>query len=157
ELARRRRRNLSAVPWRAAAWSVPVITVPLIVFTTGVFAADAAKTKSWTLTHQNLQTLGGRLDCGLADDTLVPVPSSMQRLPAGGTPTPAAWLPPTPVPGLKPFALTPTSHSAWFRLVPGRRLGFFLTGTPNSADTLALEWGRRQEARIERLGAATVA
>ena len=165
EVTRRRRRNLAAVPWRTAAWSVPVIAVPLILFTAGVFAADAAKTDSWTLTRQNLQTLGGRLDCGLADGALVPVRASMQGLrPVATTSAPAAaWLPPTPVPGLRPFALAPTGsgalpdHSQWFRLVPGRRMGFFLTGTPNSADTLALEWGRMRKTRVERLGAAGVA
>ena len=166
ELRRSRGRRVPETPWRAAAWTVSLVTVPLIAFTTAVLVADAAKTKSWTLTRQNVDTLRGNLGCGLADDALVPSRSSVRALPVVGSASLAsapAWLPPAPVRGLPRFALGPPSggsagaHSPWFELPQGRRVGFFLSDIPSPGQSLELEWGRRQRATIEPVGAVAVA
>src|SRR5204862_3817458 len=131
-----------------AAWIVPAVTVPLLGFTVGVFAADAAKTSSWTLARQNVDSLRGKLDCGLADDSLVPVRSSMRPLPSEGRiPSTASWLPPSPVDALPTFALAPQSaahaaRSPWFAAPKGRRAGFFLTGIGGPSEAIGLEWRR---------------
>jgi cell wall arabinan synthesis protein len=142
--ARRRSRRLEDVPWRAAAWIVPAVTVPLLAFTVGVFAADAAKTSSWTLARQNVDSLRGNLDCGLADDSLVPVRSSMRPVASEGSlPSAAPSLPPAPVDGLPTFALAPqaTARSPWFA-APKERAGFFLTGIASPSEEVELEWRR---------------
>jgi hypothetical protein len=161
-LARQGARRLDGVPWRAAAWAVPVVSIPLIAFTIAVFVADAAKTSSWTLTRQNFDTLRGDLRCGLANDSLVPVLSSMSALPPlGPIGKPPPWLPTSPVAGLPRFALTPQgrsrpARSPWFRLIPGRRIGFFLTGIPDSSETIELEWGLAGGAKATVLQAGQV-
>lgn len=154
--ALRRRSRLRAAPWLAAAWAIPVVVVPVVAFTIGVLAADAAKTPSWTLAKQNLQSLKGDLRCGLADDALVPVRASMRALsPVGSAQFSAArWLPPTPVAGLPRFALgPPPASSPWFRLPQAKHIGFFLAGIPGSADGLELEWGRTRNGKVEQLAA----
>jgi len=160
-VARSRRGRLTEAPWRAAIWSVPILAVPLIAFTAGVLVADAVKTKSWTLTRQNAQTLRGDLRCGLADDALVPLRSSMRALPVITQParsSAASWLPPAPIAGLTRFQIgpppTPTTaaRSSWFHLTPAQRFGFFLTGTPGTSDILELEWGRSGSAAVKPLG-----
>jgi hypothetical protein len=166
ELARRRRsRRLADVPWRVAVWTVPLVALPLIAFTIGILAGDAFETSSWTLTRQNLQTLGGRLRCGLADDALVPSLRSMRSLqrlgPSGVAPSPD-WLPPSPVPGVDAFALEPQAaeqptRSPWFELRPGERIGFFLTGVAAPAESTWLEWGRRDGARVRAIRSDQVA
>jgi len=157
-VARSGTRNLKDAPWRTSIWSVPLLAVPLIAFTVGVLVADGLKTKSWTLSRQNVQTLGGDLRCGLADNALVPIRRSMRALPVIAQPARsvgATWLPPAPVAGLLRFAIgpppTPTSaaRSSWFRLAASRQIGFFLTGTPGTSDILELEWGRGGSARVE--------
>ncbi len=70
-LARGGRSWLRQAPWRAAAWSAPVLGIPAIAFTVGVLAWDSARTGSWTLTRQNIEVLQGRPDCGLGGDTRV--------------------------------------------------------------------------------------
>jgi hypothetical protein len=155
----RRRSRLQAAPWRAAVWTVPLVAAPLVAFTVGVLIADAAKTHSWTLARQNVQSLKGDLRCGLADDALVPVRASMRALSPLGTAqfAAASWLPPAPVEGLPRFALgPPPASSPWFRLPQGKRVGFFLAGIPSSADRLELEWGRALNGKVEQLAAAGV-
>jgi len=155
----RRRSRLHDAPWRAAVWTVPVVAVPLIAFTVGVLIADAAKTHSWTLARQNVQSLKGDLRCGLADDALVPMRASMRALSPLGTAqfVAASWLPPAPVEGLPRLTLgPPPASSPWFRLPHGKRVGFFLAGIPGSADSLELEWGRAQNGKVEQLAAAGV-
>jgi hypothetical protein len=157
--------RLRDAAWRASIWSVPLLAVPLIAFTAGVLVADAIKTNSWTLTRQNMQTLRGNLRCGLADDALVPLRSSMRALAAVTQPShsvAASWLPPAPIVGLVRFQIgpppTPTSaaRSSWFRLTPGQKIGFFLTGTPGTSDLLELEWGSGGSGGIQPLGAERV-
>ncbi len=158
-LARDRRDRLRDVPWRVASWTAPALAVPVIAFTAGVLVVDTAKTESWTLARQNIDTLTGNLRCGLADDALVPFMSSMRPLSAlgngGGEPAPA-WVPPPPVPGLPRFALGPigaeSASSPWFDLSGGQPFGVFVSGPPELGDWLALEWGRRIPGRIESLG-----
>jgi arabinosyltransferase C len=157
--ALRRRSRLHDAPWRAAAWTVPVVAAPLVAFIVGVLIADAAKTHSWTLARQNVQSLKGDLRCGLADDALVPVRASMRALSPLNTAqfAAASWLPPAPVEGLPRFALgPPPASSPWFRLPHGKRVGFFLAGIPGSADSLELEWGRAHNGKVEQLAAAGV-
>jgi hypothetical protein len=150
-VARSGRGRLKDAPWRTAIWSVPLLAVPLIAFTVGVLVADGLKTRSWTLSRQNIETLRGDLRCGLADDSVVPLRHSMRALQAtiqSTSSVAASWLPPAPVTGLLRFPIgpppTPTSaaRSPWFRLSAARKIGFFLTGTPGTSDTLELEWGR---------------
>jgi Mycobacterial cell wall arabinan synthesis protein len=160
ELRRRQGRRMDDVPWRAASLTAPVLAVPLIAFTAAVLVADSAKTHSWTLARQNIDTLTGGLRCGLADDAVVPVRASMRALvPVGSAQLPPAapWLPRTPAEGLARLALgAPPARSPWFRLPHGQRMGFFLTGIPGSSDSLELEWGRMQRGRVERMGSAGV-
>jgi hypothetical protein len=157
--ALRRRSRLQAAPWSAAAWTVPVVVLPLVAFTVGVLIADAAKTHSWTLARQNVQSLKGDLRCGLADDALVPARASMRSLSPLRTAqfVAASWLPPAPVEGLPRYALgPPPASSPWFRLPSGKRVGFFLAGAPGSADSLELEWGRARNGNVEQLATAGV-
>lgn len=120
-------RRLDVGAWRAAAWTVPALAVPLILFTFGVLVADAKKTSSWTLTRQNLDSLRGNLRCGLADDTLVPSLPSMSTYVSD--PTRYELVGPAP------------AHSRWFRLQGGKRVGFFATGD-TGGDSLRVEWGK---------------
>jgi hypothetical protein len=153
------RHRLYETPWLAAIWSVPLLAVPLIAFTVGVLVVDGVKTKSWTLTRQNVQTLRGDLQCGLADDALVPLRGSMRSVPAiPGLARPLArtWLPPAPISDLIRFQLGPgtgtsAARSSWFRLPAAHRIGFFLTGAPGPSDILELEWGRERSGGIEPL------
>jgi hypothetical protein len=157
--ALRRRSRLPDAPWRAAAWTVPVVALPVVAFTVSVLIADAAKTHSWTLARQNVQSLKGDLRCGLADDALVPARASMRALSPLRTAqfVAASWLAPAPVTGLPRFALgPPPASSPWFRLPPGKRIGFFLVGIPGAADSLQLEWGRAQNGNVESLATAGV-
>jgi hypothetical protein len=159
-VARHRARRLSAVPWRAALWSVPLVAASIVGFTVAVLVDDSARTSSWTLARQNLDTLAGNLRCGLADDAVVPVRASMRALQAGGAATrgrPPAWLPPTPVAGVQPLTLASGAASSWFPLPARGRIGFFLAGVPVGEDHLSLEWARRAGATVKPLGRAGVA
>ena len=163
-VVRNRRRRLWEIPWRTASWTAPALAIPLIVFTAAILVADTAKTSSWTLARQNIETLRGSTGCGLADDVLVADQSSMRSLASaavskkGSAP---AWVPPAPVQKLPRFALGPAGEesaaSPWFHLPPGRDIGLFVAGTPGPSDRLALEWGRLRRGRIERLAADRVA
>ncbi|MFY9579847.1 MAG: arabinosyltransferase domain-containing protein [Gaiellaceae bacterium] len=164
-VARGRSERLREVPWLAAAWTATVIAVPLVAFTALVLVADSAKTHSWTLARQNVRTLRGDIDCGLADDALVPVAASMRALAplaSARLPAAAAWLPPTPERGLPRFALEPpavtmlSARSPWFALPSGHSIGFFVTAPQDSTAKLELEWGRAHGSRVERLGAEGV-
>jgi hypothetical protein len=166
-LARFRSRRPSVLEgaWQAAAWTVPVLAVPLVAFTLGIFAADTAKTASWTLGRQNLETLTGDLGCGLADDAVVPALHSMRGLSALGAtslPPVAGWVPAAPVRNLDRFTLgAPTDRSTaarspWFRLPDSGLVGFFVAGTPQSPAAFELQWGRARGARITQLGRAEV-
>jgi hypothetical protein len=161
EAARRGARRLPAVPWRAAAWTAPVLAVPVIAFTVVVLVDDAARTNGWTLARQNLDTLGGDVGCGLADDAVVPVRASMRAVPplesrpAGAT---ASWLPPAPANRLPRFALNPGERSPWFRLPSAtRHTGFFLAGLPDTSESLQLEWARGSGSDLTPLGKTSVA
>jgi hypothetical protein len=163
ELRRGRRRRPETVPWRAAAWMVPAVALPLIAFTLGVLAVDAHKTDSWTLARQNLDTLRGDTGCGLADDSLVPSRESMRPLSSlGRIPDTEAWLPQSPANAIPTFALGPTSpdrpaRSPWFAVNRGRRTGFFLTGGPSASESVALDWGRTSGSRATPIGSGQIA
>ncbi|MDQ3672037.1 MAG: arabinosyltransferase, partial [Actinomycetota bacterium] len=147
------------VSWRVAPWTVPLLAAPLIVFTVGVFAADAEKTSSWTLTRQNLSALIGDAGCGLADDLVVPVLGSAPapfvaiRSDPGSLP---GWVPPAPVENVPRFALGPVregsaGRSPWFRFPSRGNYGFFISGEPQDSDLLELEWGRLFRGDVEPL------
>jgi hypothetical protein len=157
-LARGRGSRLGHVPWRVAAWTAPVLAVPMIVWTAGIFVADTARTDGWTLTRQNIDTLRGDLRCGLADEELVADRSSARPLAKagpGGVGAQLGWLPPAPIRNLPRFALGPSrpglSHTPWFNLVGDRPFGLLVAGAPGPDDTLMLEWGRRRSGTIEAL------
>jgi hypothetical protein len=110
-------RRLDVGAWRAAAWTVPVLAAPLIVFTFGVLLADAKETSGWTLTRQNL----GDFHCGLADDAVVPSPQE-------------------PMEDLAHYTIGPApAQSPWFPLPKGGTVGFFTSGD-SSGDSLRVEW-----------------
>ncbi len=159
ELARNRRDRLRDVPWRVASWTAPALAIPVIAFTAGVLVVDTAKTDSWTLARQNIDTLTGNLRCGFADDALVPSVSSMRPLlplTTGEEGPEPDWVPPPPVEGLPRFAVGLIGHgsasSPWFKLSGGQPFGVFVAGSPELTDALALEWGQRSRGRIETLG-----
>jgi hypothetical protein len=115
---------------------------------------------------QNLDSLRGRLHCGLGDDTLVAARASMRAQASIGSTEAAAtasWIPPAPARGLRGFALEPpqsqssASRSAWFEVPSSRQLGFFLAGSPTESDRLELEWGRQQGGKVVQIGADQVA
>jgi hypothetical protein len=157
----RRRERPHAVPWHVASWIGPLVAIPVLAFTTVMIVADTAKTSSWTLARQNLDTLsGGDTACGLGEDLLVSVRSSARSLaPAGDARERAvpAWVPATPVVGLQRYALGPTpegaASTAWFELPTDRRFGLFVTGAPGSSDRLRIEWSRQGATGLSRRGA----
>src|SRR5207249_927448 len=154
--------------WRVAPWSIPLVAVPLVVFTMGVLSADAAKTDSWTLATQNLDALRGDQGCGLADDLVAAAPTSTHPLPQlrrkrDAAPVPG-WVPAAPARSLPRFALGPvTSGSAktpWFSARPNRSLGVFVAGPAGPETKLAIEFARLNGRRAqlvasESLGANT--
>lgn len=158
-LIRGPRRQLGNVPARVAGWIPAAVAIPAILFTMGVPIVDAAKTSSWTMIRQNLETIAGDPGCGLAEDVLVSRRDSAHPLQlVGGSATQSlpAWVPAAPVEGLPRFVLGPAgtqpAYSPWFRLPADRRTGLFVTGTPGPSDTLWLEWGRLRGTRVESLG-----
>ncbi len=151
------------VPWRVALWTAPMLAASVIAFTVGVLVVDTAKTSSWTLLRQNIQTIRGDPGCGLADDLLVPARGSIRPVASAGSPEPRdlpPWVPPAPVAGLDRFVLAPaeggSGRSAWFELPVNDRIGLFVTGTQAAPDRLALEWGRSEAGRIDILGDAEI-
>jgi Mycobacterial cell wall arabinan synthesis protein len=83
----RGRGRLHEVPWRVATWSALVLTVPALVFTATVLVVDNAKADAWTLARQNLGTLRGDSDCGLAEELTVAGEPLARRLESKSTPT----------------------------------------------------------------------
>ena len=69
----------AAGTWTAAAWSVVLVAVPLLAFTVAVLVVDTAKTSSWTLARQNLESLSGGADCGIAKGLSVAEPTNVTR------------------------------------------------------------------------------
>ena len=145
-----------ATPWRVAAWIVPMLVAPMILYTTAVLANDYRKTPGWTLTRQNLQSLSGRAGCGLASDAEASLWSSAKPLAMVAGPNPVnapSWIPPSPVPGAARLELSSTrARTPWFRLPRDRRLGLFVAGAGIRPGSLALQWGRARTGSIEVLG-----
>ena len=152
--SRYKRRPITDAPWYLATSAGLVVMLPLIAFTVGVLAIDAAKTDGWTLTRQNLQTFSGNAGCGIGDELLVPAMGSVRPLASLNAAVRRAppWLPPLPVEGVPRFALgsSPANEreTPWYELSSDhRRMGLFVSG---SADLLALEWGVRTPAGVQR-------
>ena len=152
---RGRRDRLPQAPWRVAAWTGPLLAVPLIAFTVAVLVADAAKTDGWTLIRQNV---GGSTECGLADEVVVPVRDSARPL-AGIVVPPGvrrpAWIPDPPTQGVPWLTLGPigvgTASTPWFTLPADGRFGLYVAGVPGPTDRLQLEWTRFPDDRVEPL------
>lgn len=162
-LLRRSPRSLPGTPWRTASWIAPALATPLVAFTVGMLATDAVRTKSWTLTRQNLASLEQDAGCGLADDLSVPVLASVRPLEARGaseTDDVPVWAPPPPSDGLPVLASEVdgmgSSQSPWFELPRARELGVFVSGNPGESDTWAFEWGHARGSEVEGLGIDTV-
>jgi arabinosyltransferase C len=67
---RRRRRGLPEpvdVPWKIAAWALPVATAPIIAVTLFTLARDARDAPQWAPARQHLSALLGRDRCGLGE------------------------------------------------------------------------------------------
>jgi hypothetical protein len=135
---------------RVVGIAVPLVVIPMAVFTGGVLMADAARS-SWTLTRQNVDVLRSRQGCGLADVVLTPRADSMTALPLTtqsspplGTGTPAA-----PVAGVARYSLAPDAHgsasSPWYRLPRHERVGIFIAGAPAEGDRLVMESRRKRD------------
>jgi arabinosyltransferase C len=162
ELRRRRADRRHEAPWRAAALTAPVVALPLIAFTIGVLVTDLAKTESWTLTRQNLDTVTRELRCGLADEALIADRTSMRALPAL-TAAPAVRADDSPAPAsvgrLARFVLGPApstdrpAATPWFEVPPNKLVGVFFSGAPGPSDRLELEWGSSETGGISGLGA----
>lgn len=159
-LSRRERSAFYAFPARAASWTPLALAVPPILFTAGILIVDSAGTSSWTLARQNIQTIVGNPDCGLARDLLVRIesstfPVSMAAKRRGTTPS-APWVPPAPIRNLDRFDLGPASEgqaqSPWFALPADRRVGLFVAGDLAPSDTLWLDWGRQRRGGTDPLG-----
>lgn len=157
-------RQPAGSPWRVIALTVPLLVVPMIAFTVAMFVADAAKADSWSVTRQNIDTLRGSLDCGLADDIVTPALSSMRPLSAtviGSPRTTPAWVPAAPISNLPRFALGPTgggtAASPWFPVTTSESIGIFVAGTLSANDTLSVESGQLAGENRERLGQHTLA
>jgi hypothetical protein len=151
---RRRRFWSSDTAWGVAAWTAPMLAAPVILFTLGVLARDFQRTDGWTLTRQNLDSLVGRSDCGLGDDTVASLWASSRSLPSvdrGPTPAPPEWIPRAPVTGLPRFGLSPSSATPWFRLPGDGRLGLFVVGSGVAGGALQLDWGRQRDGRVDVL------
>ena len=143
-VARRRRDAVAPVSWRVAAWTAPVLALPLVVFTAGVLVADTAKTDGWTLARQNLATFRGDLGCGLADGEPV-VDRDSLGVPLTDFRQVPEWVPPTPVTGLARYVLGPTGRppETPFPLPSDNRFGLFVAGTLGTDDRLSLEFSGR--------------
>lgn len=154
-----RGRPLSAASWSFATYAGLIMTLPLIAFTAGMFALDAAKTDGWTLTRQNLQSLSGAAACGLGEELVVPSISSVRGVsyPSSARAVPS-WLPALPVGGVARHLLgTEVSGadnaSPWYP-VAEQPIGLFVS---SSSTPLALEWGRSRRGVVESLGRDAIA
>jgi hypothetical protein len=148
------RLELVGVPWRVATWMVPAIAVPVLVFTIGVLAADAVRTKSWTLGRQNLESIAGDLRCGLADDEVVADLGSMRPLAPAGSGRGAESGPPSPRAHVPRFVLGGDQEGSGWYALPGRPVGVFVSGAPGTS--LELEWGRQAGGSFKPAGAQTL-
>jgi hypothetical protein len=88
---RRRRLVTARMGWGLSAWTIPIVTVPMICFTIGVLADDLRRTGGWTLTRQNLGSIVGQSGCGLADDVLASL-AGPEALPPSKRPRPPRQL-----------------------------------------------------------------
>jgi hypothetical protein len=160
-LRRGHRDMLPQISWRVVSWTAPLVVVPLIGFTAALLLADTARTSSWTLARQNLESVAGVSSCGLADDMLVPLEESARALPvvlAGDGRRTPGWVPPPPIENLPRFALGPTrvesASTPWFALPANRRFGVYVAGSPRTSDRILLEWGRVRADQVDLLAAA---
>jgi hypothetical protein len=134
---------------------LPLVAVPLIVFTVAVLGVDAIKTDSWTLTAQNLGALRGDQGCGLADDLVAPAAGSIRALPLrrkADAPSVPAWVPAAPLGNLSRFALGPidsgVARTPWFASSDNQPIGLFATGQFGPRTNLALDFGRVDRGRV---------
>ena len=145
-LRRGARVAFSAIPWRVAWWTAPMLAGPLILFTLVVLSRDLQRTDGWTLTRQNLGSIVGRSGCGLGDDATAASWSTARSLPfigGEGTAEPGDWVPIAPVSGLPRFEPSVGSPTPWYRLPADGRVGLFVAGSGVTGDQVAFEWGLR--------------
>jgi arabinosyltransferase C len=157
-------RPTADAPWRVSTWAVPLVALPMVVFTLGFLATDAARSE-WSLARQNLASIRGDAGCGLADALQVPRWDSMRPMPVRVSPAdrlpPAGSIPPAPVSGLDAYPLRPSrgEHvtTPWFDVNSGGMLGLFLFGHRNVSDKLTIEWGATRHGRVESVGSDRIA
>jgi hypothetical protein len=123
-------------PWTLVPLIVPLITLPVLAWTIGMFIADTHRTPGWTLIRQNIESLGGDPGCGLADDTLVADPSSIRVLESTDTHT----------------------HLPWFRIPAGERTGFYVANTVglDRGNAVSARWGTSSPAGVRATAWAPV-
>jgi hypothetical protein len=151
----------SGAAWKVASLTVPLMTVPAVIYTVGILSVDSARAESWTLARQNLTSLTGSAGCGLADDISVLVADTSQPLRVMASDASGArpeWVPMPPTPSTRTYALSPTrsgpATSPWFELPSNGRFGFYVTGRVGGTDRIALEWSRPGRRDRELLAAS---
>ena len=163
-LVRQGGKAISRAAWSLLPWLVPLAVIPTLMFTVMMLVSDAVKTPAWTLTSQNLASLRGDLDCGLAEDATVASPGSVAPVPPL-TPSPvsgAASAPLPPIAGLERFStladgrLTSRAATPWYPLPESsRRVGFYLQNGADlrGGDLVVVRWGKRGRAGVRMLSA----
>jgi hypothetical protein len=153
-LLKRRGDSPSDAPWRVASFTAPMLLLPIIIFTTVVLVADAARA-DWTLARQNLGSLRGSVGCGLADQILILEPTSVAPLSSLNKttqPTVPSWVPPSPEPNLARFPLRVdrdgSAKSPWFDARGRERVGLYVSGYRSPHDRLDVEWGSLRANRV---------
>jgi hypothetical protein len=141
-------------PWTLVPWLVPLVVLPLVVFNIAMLAADAVKTPAWTLAAQSIDSLHGDEGCGLADDTRVAAPWSLQPLRPlghGAASTEPRWLSAADPPSRPVFDLLGLGNATdltlpWYRVTGNRRIGFYVLGTNDAEDHVLARWGTGPQA-----------
>jgi hypothetical protein len=135
-------------PWSMVPWLVPLVVLPLVVFNVVMLAVDAVKTPAWTLAAQNVDSLQGNEGCGLADDTRVAAPWSLQPLRPLGRDTANTephWLSAANPPSHPVFSLLGPSNATrltlpWYQAPGNGRVGFYVLGTNDVDDHVLARW-----------------
>jgi hypothetical protein len=136
-LVRSGRAGAWRAPWTLVPLIVPLVTLPVLAWTIGMFIADTHQTQGWTLTRQNVEALGGGPGCGLADDTLVADPSSIRALDPIRRPGTPMRLP-------------------WLRVPAGERAGFYVANELDRADSVSARWATSSPAGLRAAAWAPV-
>jgi hypothetical protein len=153
--------SIAALPWRYAAWILPVAAASVIVSAVAMFVRDAVDTPGWTLARQSVDGLLDRSTCGIGDEAVVADPASLRPLqPVASTPPPparGAWLADErpPVPGLRTWDSAGAAggvarfETPWFLAPASRPIGLFVAGRLEGRVGARVQWGRSVGDRVK--------